>query len=320
MDKLSSISLLSDSLALTEAVPFTPDLETQWDTKITCLPFKTAPFSILDAAKSLKSDQCRVTDVFSLDPSSIRTNLICAYPVLIPLYLAQYTGNATVVLEAHHESGRILEEKGPASDEGGDADAVPEQDDFRTVVDRLRKIGIPPPQPSDGPLTRFLLRSVRYLDERMTDMEKKIDEFDAQIDDLFWYHRGVPTQFVNIAALTIPPTWTRWNMLHFRHFRKWLDFFRTTGTLPTAKNDQMTDPRIRPFTADEIITTRTFLRTGQERAKAHTLLDSMSKVNAAGTPESKNKDLEEYVVSFDAQREKATPKWWKEWLQSTQKS
>ncbi|KAF7330565.1 hypothetical protein MVEN_02496600 [Mycena venus] len=293
MDKLSSISLLSESLAVqTEAVPFTADLETQWDTKITCLPFKTAPFSILDAANSLTSEQCRVSDVFSLDPSSIRTNLICAYPVLIPLYLAQYAADTTVVLEAHDsEAGRILEERGADEPVLNVHEVEPEG--VRTVVNSIRKLGIPPPKPSDGPITRFLLNSARYLETQMTDVEKKLEEVEAELAGLFRYHRGSPTQFVNIAALTIP-----------RHGQ--------------AKIDQMTDPRIRPFTVDEVIAVRKFLWTGQERAKAHTLLDSMSKVKATGAPENQNhKDFKEYVESFDAQRRKATPSWWKEWMESS---
>jgi hypothetical protein len=76
MDKLASTSLLSTRLAFQHTVPFSADLETQFETKITCLPFTTTPFSILDAAKSLQSRQCRVSDNFVIDPSSIRTNLV----------------------------------------------------------------------------------------------------------------------------------------------------------------------------------------------------------------------------------------------------
>ncbi|KAJ7707744.1 hypothetical protein B0H17DRAFT_529872 [Mycena rosella] len=119
-DKLSSMSLLSPQLADSKAVPFSSDMETQHGSKITCLPFQTSPFSVLDAVKSLRPADC-VHGNLRLDPLSISTNLISAYPVLIPLYLAKYQYKVkdddnsvpvsqTAVMEAHHMTGRIIVE------------------------------------------------------------------------------------------------------------------------------------------------------------------------------------------------------------------
>ncbi|KAJ7274401.1 hypothetical protein B0H12DRAFT_1088542 [Mycena haematopus] len=308
LDKISAISLLSDSLALTEAVPFTTELATQWDTEITCLPFRTTPFPVLDSATSLTFDQCRVNEIFALDPSSIKANLICAYPVLIPLYLAQYTANKTVVLEAHHEEGRILEERGPN-------EAPFQKEKSRELYHKvLRQVmGLPPPRPSDG----FALRFLRFLEQGAQATESKIDELEAALEGLFVYLRGSPTQFVNIAALTISPTLWKWNYVHLRDFQRWLDGFRTTGTLPAASSDTMVDPRVRPFTADEVLAVRNFLKAGQERAKTYTLLDSIPNAEAT-TPEGRQ-ILKEYAASLDAFREKAIPSWWKEWQNKSTK-
>lgn len=76
MDKLSSLSLLSRQLEREETVAFSKDLETQWDTPITCLPFQTAPLSILNAAQSLNSDQCLINENYFINPSSVRPNLV----------------------------------------------------------------------------------------------------------------------------------------------------------------------------------------------------------------------------------------------------
>ena len=81
MDTLSSISLLSPELSLHETVPFSADLETQHDTKITCLPFTTMPLCIPDLAKTLSPEQCIINDSVRVDPSSIRTNLVSLFLV-----------------------------------------------------------------------------------------------------------------------------------------------------------------------------------------------------------------------------------------------
>jgi hypothetical protein len=114
------------------------------------------------------------------------------------------------------------------------------------------------------------------FEKRLQAEEKALDDLEAVSEGLFRYHRGGPTDFVNVGALTIPPAWTRWNFLHFRDFRKWLDGFRKTGTLAAAKPDEMDDPRVRPFTKDEVLAVRKFFLAGQERAKVHTVLDVRS--------------------------------------------
>jgi hypothetical protein len=47
----------------------------------------------------------------------------------------------------------------------------------------------------------------------------------------------------------------------------------------------------------------------------------MSQVNVTGgAPEDNLQEVKDYVAGFDAQREKATPSWWTDWLKSvTQK-
>ncbi|KAK7033120.1 hypothetical protein R3P38DRAFT_2920828 [Favolaschia claudopus] len=309
MDKISSVSLLSDTLAKSEALPFTPELETQWDTKITCIPFKTTPFSVLDAFQSLHSDQCRPSEHVSFDPSTISIDLFCAYPILIPLYLVQYADETTVVLEAHHESGRIFVERG--SDDEMHQFMDQRDDAMDDTVNRLRRqLRDLPGRPSNDGIRRM----TQFLDRQSQKIESQIDALAKLVSGPFRYARGSPTPFANIAALTIPPTWTRWNFVHFRDFKRWVDGFQPE-TLPVARANEMDDPRVRPFTADEVLAVRKFLLAGQERAKAHTLLDSISKIKATGASQDK---LKEYVDSVDASREKSTPQWWKEWQKTTQ--
>ncbi|KAJ7104190.1 hypothetical protein B0H15DRAFT_13595 [Mycena belliarum] len=141
MSKLSSISLLSKQLERSRPIPFSPALGNQYDTEVTCLPFKTTPFAILDAVKSLRPDDC-VWNNLRIDPSSIHTNLISAYPVLMPLYLAQYASaedgtrksmTLTAIVEANHEHGRIIVENFIDPDVASVLPAwmLPDLDEFR---------------------------------------------------------------------------------------------------------------------------------------------------------------------------------------------
>ncbi|KAF7374900.1 hypothetical protein MSAN_00376100 [Mycena sanguinolenta] len=310
LDKLAGVSLLSDSLALAEAVPFTEELATQRDTKVTCLPFKTTPFLALDATNSLSSDQCRINEVLSLDSSSITAKLICAYPVLIPLYLAQSTDNKTVVLEAHHEEGRILEERGPN-------DNVFEKDDRRAQMHQmLRSLGLPPPSPNDG----VALRLLRFFEKAVLETENSIDKMEAMAEGLFAYLRGAPTPFVNIAGVTIASTFRNWNYIHVRDFQHWVDKFRTTGTIPTSPNDTdiMLDPRVRPFIQDEVTAVRKFMKISHEIFMAHLILESVAKGDRPYT--SREREFaEKNAGSLDVSREKAIPSWWKEWQENSTK-
>ncbi|KAJ7475816.1 hypothetical protein FB451DRAFT_1557682 [Mycena latifolia] len=267
MDRLSSISLLSPQLALNKPVPFSSDLETQHDTKITCLPFKTAPFSILDAAKSLRPNQC-VCQNLRIDPSSIRTNLISAYPVLIPLYLAQgdwtFVGDdsQTAIVEAHHEMGRIIVEN-----------------------------------PADP--------------QMRAEFVKNIPSSFRQMFDEFLYYRGSASNFGNISSLTIPPTW---DIGEFHGFGDWLDDFMTAETLHQlvkTGDATMADPRVRPWTHEEIYVVRAFFSLGRERSEAQTFLKNQSKV-----PGNALQEVKEYAATLDANREQVLPSWWKDWQKS----
>ena len=89
-----------------EAVPFTQDLRQQFDLEVSCLPYTISPFAMLDIAHSLPLQYLKVDDHLSFKPTSIKPNFVrpdlspllypltdpqfAVYPVLIPLYLAQY--------------------------------------------------------------------------------------------------------------------------------------------------------------------------------------------------------------------------------------
>ncbi|KAJ6494797.1 hypothetical protein C8R47DRAFT_383655 [Mycena vitilis] len=311
MDKLSSLSLLSRQLEGEEAVAFSKDLETQWDTTITCLPFQTAPLSILNAAQSLRSDHCVINESYFINPSSIRPNLISAYPVLIPLYLAQYARNTTVVLEAYSEMGRVFEEipfdsdeEAATQDTRAPATSPGDQDLFGGLIERMEKAA-----------ERFEIRLVEMEMEAAGSPPR--DNYDlVRGPGDFLSHRGKPTPFLSLSAITFPPGWDKWNIRDdFRNVQRWIHNFLMTDDFRKPDEDPMDDLRIRPFTSEEVMAVRKFLELGKERTSAHSLLDSIAKVTKTA-PEDSNETWEEYVASVDAQRDDATPGWWKDWKKS----
>ncbi|KAJ7227149.1 hypothetical protein GGX14DRAFT_418352 [Mycena pura] len=313
MDKLSSVSLLSENLAVSETVPFSAELETQFDTKVTCLPFMTTPFSILDAANSLPASDCRIDEDIQIEPSSIHTNLISAYPVLIPLYLAQYSFeyvSKTVLLEAHSEEGRIFVERVQRPEPNEDSSSV--TDDTEQTGPKIpHKVSDVKGNDLADSITRLFLRITTTLEEWLEKAEAQKNPESRYL----WYARGRPTTFANISNLVIPPTWTLRKPLHIPDWHRWVDNFFTPDSLRRLVVDdrKMGDPRIRPFTKEEVKQVRIFFMLGQERAKAHTFADHISKVEVTGGQEKTIQEVKAYAESLCDRRVKATPAWWKEW-------
>ncbi|KAJ7494701.1 hypothetical protein B0H11DRAFT_2003050 [Mycena galericulata] len=269
MDTLSTISLLSEDLAFHETVPFSADLETQYDTKIQCLPFKTAPLSIIDEAKSLQPDQLVVSRKLRIDPSSISTNLLCAYPVLIPLYLAQYAVNwgedtdpvyKTALIEAHSVKGRIIVENVPYQLPSQEEEGPLHADNF--IIRALERQRVK------------LVRLSQKLDQETTVLKRQLEERGmGPAETNFLYLRGKATPFHNLSTITTPPTW---DISNIQGYMNWLESFMTADGLKqlvTTGDVGMDDPRIRPFTVKELKGARKFLALGQERSKAYDLLE-----------------------------------------------
>ncbi|KZT00810.1 uncharacterized protein LAESUDRAFT_731876 [Laetiporus sulphureus 93-53] len=118
-EPLSRISLNSMLFDRGSTIRFSEDLLTQRGTEILCLPFSVTPFPLLDVARSLSYQQATISEQLKFDPSAVKANLFAAYPVLVPIYLAQYempaidTGDPltfTAILEAFTRKGRIVTE------------------------------------------------------------------------------------------------------------------------------------------------------------------------------------------------------------------
>ncbi|KAJ7066922.1 hypothetical protein C8F01DRAFT_1365125, partial [Mycena amicta] len=283
MDKLSMTSLLSE-LSLEDAIPFSTELQHQFDTNVTCLPFQTTPFPILDAAKRFPSDDFRIDD-FHINPSSIRPNLIAAYPILLPLYLARYKFfqiYKTVVVEAHTDEARI-------------------------GIERVRWSATAP-----SPTSPFSASGETWMRRFVSWMEQGTEDAPGKHSKYFWYPQGSPASFSNLASLIIPPEWTqRTQSLVIPDWGAWLATNLTPQSLQglVTADHNMEDPRIRPFTPEELGDVRNFMRLGEERAKAYAVLESVSRETTGDTKQTLQQ-VREHAMSSDRSRQEATPSWW----------
>ncbi|KAH0833300.1 hypothetical protein J3R83DRAFT_12365 [Lanmaoa asiatica] len=92
------------------AKPFSPDLAHQWGLDVMCLPYNVLPFDLLDTTRTLSYTDAVISENMRFSPQSVKMNLAAAYPVLLPVYLAQYISRepwppVTIILAAHNDPG-----------------------------------------------------------------------------------------------------------------------------------------------------------------------------------------------------------------------
>ncbi|KAH9903047.1 hypothetical protein C8Q73DRAFT_742270 [Cubamyces lactineus] len=107
---LSTLSLMTPNLLNVDTVPWSEDLRKHEGDDVLCLPYSIMPFQLPDLARSLSVPNSNIARVLRLEPSSLKENMLAAYPVLIPVYLAQYSveelsDDTTHTLSAFIEAG-----------------------------------------------------------------------------------------------------------------------------------------------------------------------------------------------------------------------
>ncbi|KAI0077905.1 hypothetical protein K474DRAFT_1661142 [Panus rudis PR-1116 ss-1] len=113
-EPLSRTSFRSSGLRRYSNVPWENSLQRQLDQDILCLPFQFTPFSLPSFAQLCSMKDAVITEGFRFDPNSIRTTMLAAYPLLIPVYIMRYDYpmlheepvSLTVVVEAYRREGR----------------------------------------------------------------------------------------------------------------------------------------------------------------------------------------------------------------------
>ncbi|KAH7884712.1 hypothetical protein F5I97DRAFT_1929552 [Phlebopus sp. FC_14] len=108
---LARVPLLDRSVDIEVARPFSDHLLHQHGSEVVCLPYKITPLDIIEKARKMSFKQATIDDDIRFDPRSLKCDFLAAYPVLIPIYVAQYIPPEpyfplTVIIEAHSKPGR----------------------------------------------------------------------------------------------------------------------------------------------------------------------------------------------------------------------
>ncbi|TFK72903.1 hypothetical protein BDN72DRAFT_791692 [Pluteus cervinus] len=286
---LSSVSFWTKHAKHIEPVPFTKDLEHQFGADVISIPYNISPFTLLEVARSLSYADCTIEEDFRFNPSSVKTNLFAAYPILIPLYLAQYSFtppglervySLTVCMEAYSPGGRIFVER-----LGGEK----------------------------GKLIRQQFPNAPAGFIRFTDGLDGPGMHNA---------RGVPSSACNIPALMManPPPMLALTL------ESWLEdalgddsaMGKLASMSPAVSDD---DPRIREYTHEETLNTRNWMALGAELWTMKSIIAALSRsggsqkvyVFGAGDSMQAVDAMQKNEEKLREKRESLKPSWWKEW-------
>jgi len=265
----------------------------QHGAEITCLPYKISPFAALEMAHSLSYKDAIIEDI-RFSPRSIEIQLLAAYPVLFPLYLAQYELRTaldskprfvTLFIEAFGTQGRI---RAQTSNLG------------RDLRDML---------PALAP-------------QSLTDWTHAIDAVDIQI------LRGRPSPFFTVAT----PEKRRIGTAVAEWFNNMVVNYDATSKLAEESGEISSDGdlRIRPFSLEEQAKNTRWMLLGVEIESTRRIVSSMKDINldtarivVVGNKKGISQDifdstinsLESKIKELEAKREETTPSWWREWLE-----
>jgi len=222
-DPLSKLAF-SESLMYTLAVPFTRELKRQHNMDIICLPFTVTPLALPSFGQSLSPSQTLIEDDVYLDPASLDFDVLAAYPVLVPFYLAEYeytvgpsqTRSFLCAVQAHSQKGLVYVE-------WARSEAALQSDQF--------------------PTESFAEDFTQYLEEHV-----------------FMPMRFQPPGFSQIETVVTSIPWEQTEGLDSQ-ISHWLDkTLRRRGLESLTKfGVDMDDMRVREFARDEVLSNRSWL-------------------------------------------------------------
>lgn len=291
---LSAVSLWPHILRILDPVPFTEELLHQNGTEVTCIPFNVSPFTVLDAAKSLSYSASTVNEDIRFSPSSVKFNMAAAYPVLIPLYLAQYeyqadgvTHTHTLFTEAYGSMGNVMAEQVDRdSAEGQYQESITDLGGFMGTP---RTHGI---VQTFGPISECVnVPSVSLSPPR--DIAKALEN---------WFEKTLfsPGNLTQLATLT-------------------------EEKLGVVTDD---DLRIRELTKEERAPVVGWLELSSELMMVNRIREAIARsrnakmiqlslTEAPKLVRDADKTLEKQIESLASKRQEATPSWWTQWEEST---
>ncbi|PPQ68669.1 hypothetical protein CVT25_012323 [Psilocybe cyanescens] len=273
-----------------DLVSFTEDLLEQHGEEVQCIPFSVSPFTLLDIPASLDSKASwDITRDLSVSPSSIKTTMFSAQPVLIPLYVGLYKVNETGQAMTFFTSGHSNQSNVMTQNIRGQNRAVEET--FKGL----------------SQLSLF----------KWVDLDSEVFKF---VD----YE---PARRVHIGGVSITPAVDTAKAIS-KWLEDQLDSSQNISKLASLGNFVSDDdPRVREMSEEEDMVLKKYLDLSSEISMVKRIIETMKSANAkamvltygggkmpqfqaadgaAATLQSKLEDLER-------QRQEAKPQWWVEW-------
>ncbi|KDR76211.1 hypothetical protein GALMADRAFT_247474 [Galerina marginata CBS 339.88] len=294
---LSIAPLWARTLDSVEPMPFTESLLRQYGEDVQCIPFSISPFSVLDVPASSTNSSWSITQDIKVVPSSIKPNLFSAYPVLLPLYIAQYKveepesgqDTVTVFIRAHEKKfagvmvEKILEAEPilTALNAFGNLSFVKNMNLEADVIDV---------SPERNPRVRLLGASLRPAEDKVNFIAKWLD--------------GHLSSYENIEKLT---------------------------SLSDLASDD--DPRIREMTDEEQHGVDRYFRVVLEIMLMKRINEAMSKITdrqgtvlslakgsmlpKLGSVEDASLTVQTRLKELEGQLKDLKPRWWVEWEEAS---
>jgi len=251
------------------------------------------PLSLPEAARSMSYTEAVIDEDRRFIPSSVKPNLFAAYPVLVPIYLAQYgfqtlageEASVTVILEAHSLNGRILCDENLESAEFPNTHIITRRgsSDFLSFAGVANVIQLRMVPSVASQLAGYLedLISAPGAAEALANGalgEENAMRVPVEMDDL------------RVREYTAKET---------NHNRQWL-----------AMSAQVAGAKLLVERLSQIPTAEEFFGLGSPPGKN---IAAKALEQFFGFPREDSKPILEQLAEMDATRERAKPQWWKDW-------
>ncbi|KAF9003926.1 hypothetical protein BDQ17DRAFT_1355142 [Cyathus striatus] len=276
-----------------DLVPFNEEMKMYGGSEVACIPFNISPFPLLDIVRNLSYTNARMSENISFTPSTVEPNLVAAYPILVPLWLAQYRFGGqegereiyhTCFVGAYQRSLPVVSEPIPTGIEWADA-----------LREALEGVG----------LDHFTKDTAIVM---------------GQVQD-----------FVNVRSVSLVPSEDvvdaieEWLEEAIKSPGALKELVRSSPGIITDE-----DLRIRAATEQELSQVDNWLHLGEAASRIEKVLELIStfkmdphaKILALGPGIKKGQSIDESIATLKAnardledQHQKTIPSWWKEWKQ-----
>jgi len=267
------------------AKPFSSDLARQWGLDVMCLGYNVLPFDVLDRTRALSYTDAVISENMRFSPQSVKMNLAAAYPVLLPVYLAQYISRepwppVTIIMAAHSDPGVHYIHIPHADTEDSIRlpfeELVGDQDDYIEVGN--------PPEGSD--INAFVVTPMR---------DNLTDELSSWLNDKLQQQNAPVSMAAEHPIDMEDPRIREWTWEELEPVYRWLHMGRAQSFFKSIlKNMNLDDSRVASLGLSH---------EGPPKALVD-LFESVLKANPGKAQE------------WHELRAAETPEWWTKWKQS----